>query len=150
MTTEITRCLSECTQVIHQLFFCLDESRYDTLAGLFDAAGVWHRQGEVLAGTEQILHAMRQRSTTQRIRHVISNCFIESGSRDCANLVAYMTAYRFDDGTMRTGPVAISSPFRISLVRASLRRTDDAWKIAELNLVPEFEFISQQAGGAGQ
>jgi hypothetical protein len=145
MTTDLARCLPECTQLTHQLFFCLDESKYDQLVSLFDENGVWHRQGEVLTGRQQILHAMAKRPSTQRIRHAITNCFIESQSQGLVNLVAYMTAYRFDDGTVRTGPVEISRPFRISVVRAELRQTKGEWKIAEMSLTPEFEFVPEAA-----
>jgi hypothetical protein len=143
MTPDVAACLPECTQAIHQLFYCLDESRYDALVSLFESDGVWHRQGEVLKGREHILRAMAKRPATQRIRHIITNCFIESRADGAANLVAYMTAYRFDDGTVRTAPVAISRPFRISVVRAAMRRTEGAWKIAEMDLTPEFEFVPE-------
>ena len=75
-----------------------------------------------------------------RIRHVISNGFIESQTAGLVHVVAYMTAYRFDDGTPRSGPVEISRPFRMSIVRASLQQTDNTWKIASMAFSTEFEF----------
>lgn len=145
ITTKLAQNLPECTQLTHQLFFCLDEAKYEQLVSLFEDKGVWHRQGEVLAGHAQILEAMAKRPLTQRIRHVVTNCFIESQSHGAANLVAYMTAYRFDDGTIRTGPAEISRPLRMALVRASMRQSGDTWKIVELSLTPEFEFVSEAA-----
>jgi hypothetical protein len=148
MPTDVDQCLPGCTQLTHRLFYCLDESKYEQLVSLFEEGGVWHRQGEVLKGREQILRAMAKRPSTQRIRHVITNCFIESASQGLVNLVAYMVAYRFDDGTMHTGPVKISRPFRISVVRAALRQTEGTWKVADINLTPEFEFMPDVASPA--
>jgi hypothetical protein len=56
-----------------------------------------------------------------------------------------MTAYRFDDGSHTTGSVTISRPFRLSVVHAKLEVTDGGWRVAELDLVPEFEFAADSA-----
>lgn len=150
MTTDAAQCLPACTQLTHQLFYCLDEADYGRLVALFEEDGVWHRQGEALKGHEQILKAMAKRPPTQRIRHVITNAFIESQAQGVVHLVAYMTAYRFDDGSRRSGPVEISRPLRISVVRAAMRQTRGEWKIAEMSLTPEFEFVPDAAQGARQ
>jgi hypothetical protein len=147
MTTEAYKLLPACAQVTHQLFYFLDEARYDDLLALFEPDGKWHRQGEILAGHAQIMRAMAKRSPTQRIRHVVTNCQIESQSADVVGLTAYMMAYRFDDGERHLGPVEITRPFRLSVVRAALRQNGDAWKIAELTLTPEFEFVGAAAAG---
>lgn len=141
MTVE-TIALPECTQVTHQMFNFLDESKYEQLVALFAPNGTLYRQGELLVGHDQILLAMSKRSPTQRTRHVISNAFIESQSQDVTRLVAYMTVYRFDDGVLHKGPVEISRPFRMSVVRASMRQTGGVWKIVEMTFTTEFEFVS--------
>lgn len=141
MTTDSLNDLPGCTQLIHQLFYFLDESKNDELIALFEPDGKWHRQGKILEGRTQMMQAMLQRSLTQRIRHVITNSFIASASQTAVQLVAYMTAYRFDDGAYHTGPVEISQPLRLSILNATLRPTDGVWKIAELTLTPEFEFV---------
>lgn len=140
MTIDASLVLSGCMQTTHEMFYCLDESRYAQLVELFMPTGTLHRQGELLTGHGQIMQAMVKRSSTQRIRHVISNGFIESQTAGLVHVVAYMTAYRFDDGTPRSGPVEISRPFRMSIVRASLQQTDSTWKIASMAFSTEFEF----------
>jgi hypothetical protein len=145
MTLKSGMLLPQCTQLINQLFYFLDQSDYEPLVALFDPKGVLHRQGEILRGSEQIMQAMKKRPATQRIRHVISNGFIESQSEEVVNFLAYMVAYRFDDGSVRTGPVEISRPLRMSLVRAVLRQHDGVWKIAEMSFTPEFEFVNESA-----
>ncbi len=142
MTVDAGMALSGCMQVTHQMFYFLDESNYERLAALFTPDGTLHRQGELLIGRDQIMQAMSKRSTTQRIRHVISNAFIESQSLNLTHVVAYMTAYRFDDGALHSGPVEISRPFRMSIVRAAMRQTENAWQITEMTFTPEFEFAS--------
>ena len=142
MTLDLSLELSGCMQTTYQMFYCLDESRYDHLVALFLPAGTLYRQGELLTGRDQIMQAMTKRSTTQRIRHVISNLFIESQSLGLTHVVAYMTAYRFDDGTLHEGMVAISRPFRMSIVRALMTPIDNIWKIAAMTFTPEFEFAN--------
>ncbi len=137
--------LSASTQLIHQLFYFLDEADYPKLAALFTPQGTWKRQGELLTGHAQILNALSKRPTTQRIRHVISNTFLSGSEPASATLTAYMTAYRFDDGSHTTGAVNISRPFRLSVVHAKLEVTDGNWRVAELDLVPEFEFGAEIA-----
>lgn len=142
MTLDLSLALVGCMQTTHKMFYCLDESRYDHLVALFLPAGTLYRQGELLTGRDQIMQAMVKRSTTQRIRHVISNLFIESQSLGLTHVVAYMTAYRFDDGTQHEGSVAISRPLRLSIVRAAMTQIDNSWKIAEMTFTPKFEFVS--------
>ena len=142
MTVDAATALPACLQVTHQLFYFLDESRYEDLVALFTPAGTLHRQGELLVGPEAIMRAMLKRSTTQRIRHVISNAFIESQSPGQVHLVAYMVAYRFDDGALHAGPVDISRPLRLSVVRTTLRQTDGGWKIEAMTFTAQFEFVS--------
>ncbi len=142
MTAEVDLALSGCTQVMHEMFHALDTANYERLVKTFEPDGTLLRQGELLQGRNQIMNAMQKRSTTQRIRHVISNTFIDSQAAGLMHLVAYMTAYRFDDGTLHTGPVAISRPFRMSIVHASMRPQDDSWQIAAMTFTPEFDFAS--------
>jgi hypothetical protein len=137
--------LSASTQLIHQLFYFLDQADYPKLAALFTPQGTWTRQGELLSGHAQILNALSKRPTTQRIRHVISNTFLSATEPTSATLTAYMTAYRFDNGTHTTGAVTISRPFRLSVVHAKLEAADGSWRVAELDLVPEFEFAANIA-----
>ena len=140
MTVDVSLALSGCMQTTHEMFYCLDESRYEQLLELFLPNGTLFRQGELLAGHDQIKQAMVKRSGTQRIRHVISNGFIESQASGLTHVVAYMTAYRFDDGTLRSGPIEISRPFRMSIVRAAFQPSGNTWKIASMAFSTEFEF----------
>jgi hypothetical protein len=142
MTSDTGMLLTGGTQLINQLFYFLDQSNYEELVALFEPDGIWHRQGEVLSGSAQIMQAMKKRPATQRIRHVVTNGFIDSQSEGLVHFVAYMMAYRFDDGSVRTGPVEISRPLRMSVIRAALRQTQGAWKVAEMSLTSEFEFVS--------
>ena len=141
MTETMGTVLSGCMQVVHEMFYALDVSDYARLVSLFEPDGSLLRQGEFLKGRPQIMQAMNKRSATQRTRHVISNGFIESCDSGCTRLVAYMTAYRFDDGTARTGPVAINRPFRMSIVHAAMRLKEDKWQIEAMTFTPEFDFV---------
>jgi hypothetical protein len=100
----------------------------------------WHRQGKVLRGPAAVLEALGERPATMRIRHVITNLFIADAAEDSANTIAYMTAYRHDDGTERPMPRTIAGPFRVLLVKTRFRRQQDGWLIAEQSATSEFEF----------
>ena len=129
----------ELLQVTHRFFYCLDEGRYGELLALMSPEAVWHRQGRILRGHPQIRAALEERSSTQRIRHVITNAFLDKADDERAELRAYMTAYRFDDGKPSSGPVVIDGPFRLSLVRTRFARCGGEWRIVEQSLAPEFE-----------
>jgi SnoaL-like domain len=145
VTFEATTLLPACMQVMHQLFYFLDQFRYQDLAGLFLPEGTLLRQGQLLVGRESIVEALSKRSATQRIRHVISNAFIESESPERVQLVAYMLAYHFDNGVLPTGPADISRPYRMSTVRAAMCQSGGAWSIAEMTFRTEFNFLSDTA-----
>ena len=145
MTADVGLALSGCSQVMHEMFHALDTANYERLVKTFVPDGTLLRQGELLQGRNQIMNAMQKRSTTQRIRHVISNTFIDSQALGLTHLVAYMTAYRFDDGTVHTEPVAISRPFRMSIVHAAMRPVNDSWQFVALTFTPEFDFASDAA-----
>jgi SnoaL-like domain len=129
-------------QITHRFFYFLDERRYEDLLALMREDAVWHRQGKVLKGRAAILAALEERSRTQRIRHVITNVFLDKEDEKTASLIAYMTAYRFDNGSVTTGSVTIDGPFRFLLVRTQFVREAGKWRIAEQAATPEFEFRS--------
>jgi hypothetical protein len=130
----------ELLQLTNRFYFYLDEFRYQDLAALMREDGVWHRQGKVLKGRAQVLAALEERPRTQRIRHVITNAFLDSESADAASLVAYLTAYKYDDGKPIKGAPTIDGPFRLLLVNKKFTRSAGKWMIAESAGTPEFEF----------
>ncbi len=130
----------ELVQIVHEFFYDLDEMRYDALLGLMREDARWHRQGKTLQGHPQILAALEERSRTQRIRHLVTNAFVETSDDSQAVMLAYLIAYRFDDGTLRKPPLPISGPFRLLLVRTRFSRDGEQWRIAEQRLDPQFEF----------
>jgi hypothetical protein len=131
---------SDLQQITHRFYYCLDEQRYDDLVALMRPDARWHRQGKVLDGHAAIRDALNERPRSQVIRHVITNTFVDGDSGNEATLNAYMTAYRFDDGTRRERPVTITGPFRMLLVRKRFVREAGGWLIAESIGTVEFEF----------
>jgi hypothetical protein len=127
-------------QITHRFYYYLDERRYEDLVALMREDCVWHRQGKVLKGRGMVMEAMHQRPASQIIRHVITNVFLEREGAGDADLVAYLTAYRYDDGSARKPPVTIEAPFRFLLVRKRFERVDGRWLIAQSAGTTEFEF----------
>jgi len=139
----VAELLGALTNRLHHFFYCLDERHYDELIAVFAADGVWYRQGERLQGHAAIGRALYARSTTQRIRHVVTNAFVADSDGDKATVKAYMTAYRHDDGKPSDGVPRIPGPFRLNLVSTVFRRVDGGWLIEEQRLTPEFEFAGR-------
>jgi hypothetical protein len=128
-------------QLTYRFFYCLDERRFADLLAMMKPDAVWHRQGKHLRGHDEILAELKSRSPTQRIRHVITNSFIDTADDRSATVKAYMVAYRFDDGTAPQPPVALDGPLRMVLLTTHfVREGDGKWLIAEQSAVPEFEF----------
>jgi len=140
MTPDTAASTIKLTQLLNRLFFSLDEFRYGQVLQCFEADATWERQGEVLRGTDAMRAALDRRPSTQRIRHVVSNVLVEQSGADAARLVAYMTAYRYDDGVRREGPVRLDGPLRLSVVSGQARRSEAGWRLAELAVRTEFDF----------
>jgi 4-diphosphocytidyl-2C-methyl-D-erythritol kinase len=110
------------------------------MVALFAPDGVWHRQGRALAGRAEILAALNARSTTQRVRHVVSNVQVDVLGADAAASLLYVTAYMHDTGERQANPPRIRSPYLVLVVPGTLVRTDAGWKIARMEMNREFEF----------
>ena len=130
-------------QITNRFYYYLDEFRYQDLAATMREDGVWHRQGKVLKGRAQVIAALEERPRTQRIRHVITNAFLSEESENAATLVAYLTAYKYDDGKPIKAAPTIDGPFRLLLVNKKFARSAGKWMIAESAGTPEFEFRGQ-------
>lgn len=133
-------------QTTHRFFWYLDEFRYDDLLSLMLPTASWHRQGKVLVGPSQIRAALDDRPRSQRIRHVVSNAFIDRfNGEDEAHFICYMIGYRADEGVPRPAPQTIDGPLRLLLVRTRFQRVQGQWLIAEQIATPEFDFRSPAA-----
>jgi hypothetical protein len=135
-----------CTQLTHRLFYHLDEQHYEDLVEMMEPTAVWLRQGRYQRGREENMAAMEARSRTQRIRHVMSNGFVDRVvGDDVVHYIAYMVGYKFDDGVERPPPATIAGPLRFLLFNAVFaRQSDGRWLVREMSAVPEFEFAPSQ------
>jgi len=138
----------QCAQVLNRFFYYLDEFRYEDLVGLMLEDGTWFRQGQSLRGRGQILGTLNERSRTQRIRHIITNTVVDVAEPGKAVGTAYLTVYKFDDGSELTRPPTIDAPFRISLVQVKFTKVSDKWLIAEQHIAPQFELSSREPSSA--
>jgi len=134
-------------QLTYRFFYYLDERRFADLLRMMKPDAIWNRQGKHLRGHDEILAELESRSPTQRIRHVITNSFIDAADDRSATVRAYMVAYRFDDGAIPKPPITMDGPLRMVLLTTRfVRERDGEWLIAEQSAVPEFEFSTSQIG----
>jgi hypothetical protein len=133
----------DCAQVLTRFFNALDAFRYDEMASTFAPDGVWHRQGKALKGHAAILSALNERSTTQTVRHVVTNIAVTPLGADRARFQLYLTVYARDIGVMPNAtPPIIASPFLLLTVPGSFVLFDGAWLIAEMTMNRTFVFSS--------
>jgi len=143
MTREAERAIEwDCAQVLTRFFNYFDQWRYQDMADLFAADGVWHRQGQALAGRAAILAALAERSTTQRVRHVVTNLQIDVLAADTAASLLYVTAYRHDSGAKQVDAPRIRAPYLLLVVPGRLRKAEAGWRIMRLEMNREFEFAA--------
>lgn len=127
-------------QTLLAMFDDLDQSDYPGLLSLMTPDAVWHRRGQRLQGHAQIEAALRERSTTQRVRHLATNLLQRAGSADEVHISCYLTALKHDDGGLHEGPVPVQGFFSMARVTTRLVRVQGAWRIAEQAIVTEFQF----------
>ncbi len=129
-------CVGDLTQSLHAFISHLDERRYDDLAAMFAPEGRWLRQGRWLEGRDAILEALAARPAGMRVRHVMSNAWVQPADGGLMHQEAYMTAFRQLEGE----PTA--SLYRINRVTSLWRRRGEGWELLEQQLIPDLEFPS--------
>ncbi len=121
----------DCSRVVIQFYNNLDAKQYDDLVDLFEADGVWKRQGKELEGQAAIMTAMQARGEFLVIRHVVTNIQIIVEDENNASSAEYVTIYRFDSEEKLDGPAPLDGPGVIFLYQDKLVRTDSGWKIKD-------------------
>ena len=130
----------DCAQLLIRFFNEFDAWRYQDMVKLFAPDGVWHRQGKALKGADAILSALAERSSTQTVRHVVTNIQVTALDRETAVSLLYVTAYQHDTGEKGTATPVIRSPSLLLAVPGELVRTEDGWRISSLTMTRVFEF----------
>lgn len=121
-------------QLIFRLFYCLDTRDYPGVVSSFREDAVWVRLGKRLAGRAQMMQALKERSPTMVIHHIITNLHFESEATDHCKAVCYLTAYRHDAGKPFAGPTPLKGPSQVGVCRAEARHCGDGtWLLSYLN-----------------
>jgi hypothetical protein len=124
--------LTPCHNQVMALYRDLDENKYESLALRFAPDGVWHRQGKTLQGRDAILSALRGRSTTQRIHHLMVNLLADRVEADRCSMRSYMLVVRHDDGSPIEGAAPLSGIENIRTMHIDLARFDDEWLVTQM------------------
>ena len=129
-----------CQQLLVAFFHFLDTRQYGEVARLFLEEGTWQRGETRLHGRGEIAADLRKRSTTRVSRHVLSNFLVLQEGEEEVEVIATLTTYAFDNGTMVRLPQAIPAPMGIYSARAWLARTPAGIGLRRLELAAEFTF----------
>lgn len=130
----------DCSRLILAFYDRFDNWDYEAMAAMFAEEGAWLRAGKRLVGRQAIVDEMAVRSTTQTIRHMVTNLIVDVEDRQRARASCYLTAWRYDDGRPRSGPPTIRSPALLAVVTATLERRGECWRIVHKETRREFLF----------
>ncbi|ARP79376.1 hypothetical protein CAL12_00095 [Bordetella genomosp. 8] len=131
--------ISLCRNQVMGFFRDLDDKSYDSLVGRMTPDGIWHRQGKVLNGREDVMRAMSARSPTMRIHHLISNLYADRADERRCVMRGYMLVVRHEAGRPLQGPAPLDGIENIRTTHIELVRVDGAWLIAVMrNDEPSF------------
>jgi hypothetical protein len=121
-----------CRNQVMGFFRDLDENDYDSLVGRMAPDAVWHRQGKVLNGRQDVLQALSARSKTMRIHHLISNLFADRADGQRCVMRGYMLVVRHDAGRPLEGPAPLAGIENIRTTHVELARVDGEWLITHM------------------
>lgn len=128
MTSNLTACGNQ----VFRYFRYLDERDYDALTSLLTHDAVWHRQGRILTGRAQVHEALRLRSGTMRIAHIITNLMADTLHESECAMRAYMLVVRHEPGHELVGPAPLQGIESIRTMHIKLKRDGDEWLISEM------------------
>ena len=120
----------QCQKAVMEFFRCLDTNDYPGLLARMHPEGIWSRQGKDLQGEKQVMEAMKERSPTLRIHHLLMNVRVDCApDQRSASLFGYLVVFRHDDGAPIKGAAPLKGVSTISTCTAELRPSGDAWTI---------------------
>ena len=125
--------MKQCENQVMLFFRYLDECKYDALVALLAPDARWHRQGKVLEGPAQVHAALKQRSPTMKIAHVITNLASDEYDAQRCSIQAYMLVVRHEPGRQVAGPVPLNGIESIRRLQIGMVQHAGHWMIARLN-----------------
>lgn len=117
----------DCTQLLVKFYNLLDQKRYQEMAALFTADGVWVRLGKELVGPSGILDAMNEREDWLTA-HLVSNIEINVIDDNRAETMQYVVQYRAENYDPASGPAPVVPPMGVLRHRDRVVRDDGVWK----------------------
>lgn len=130
----------ELQQLVFRYFYCLDELDYEGMLRLLSPDIHWSRLGIESRGIDEVRASLQGRSTTRRIRHVLTNNVMLERQGDRARGICYITSYMFENHQPVTEPPRIRSPFLMNVLHCGFTRRPEGWRISELKLDIQFRF----------
>jgi len=128
-----------CERLIVGFWRCLDLNDYDGMLKRLHPEASWLRLGKLLRRRDEVLQALKARSRTLYIHHIVTNvqCDIAPDLQQ-AKFFCYLTVYRHNDGNVYEWPVPLAGPWTINVCTADLRLGADGWLISYLSNTPSF------------
>mgnify|MGYP000658954263 CR=1 FL=1 len=127
-----------CQQVLQRLFHSIDVRDYETVVAQFTADATWIRQGQTLTSHAAMLAALRARSATIQVLHILTSVWVEAEGADRAKARGYLTVYRRDSGKLAVLPLAMEMPDLILVTDAQFRHEGDKWLLTRLTNSPSY------------
>lgn len=115
----------QCAQAISQFYQGLDLNDIDVLLNCVEPDTVWHRQGKMLTGVEEIRQALEARNAERVTFHQVSNLAVQHVG-DVAAVATYFLAVH--DNLASSGGIQLKTVLRITDRYAKKNRR---WRLAE-------------------
>ena len=117
-----------CGQAIARFYARLDGLEPGSVGALFEADGVWHRQGAVLQGPEAVDAALRQRPAGRTSLHLVSNLQWEAEGPALLRARYLLPVFRHDAAP---GPAGKADPGPAPMAGSLLgiTHTFDTWAL---------------------
>ena len=127
--SERSAIISECSELIAAYAYHVDRRQYAELTDLFTLDGVLERPHLTVAGKDNILAAMQQRTEGTATRHMNGTPHFEYVTSEKARAVTYMIMYIVEGSD--EGPNEVPGTAGMGEFHDEFQRTPDGWKIAK-------------------
>jgi hypothetical protein len=125
---EIAAAEYACAHALNRFYAGIDGGRFEQVAELMAADGIWYRQGEQLKGPSQALAALQVRHPHIVSAHLVCNTVVELTGPDTANVGAYVLVLRHSGKAGDPAVPPVPAPRAVLRCEDQLVRTPAGWR----------------------
>jgi hypothetical protein len=117
---------------ILRFFRHLDEQNYDSIPGLFEEDGIWHRRDFALHGPAQVRQSLAEIPPVMPTVHLVTNLQVDDATPGETRAVFYVTALRPVETVSAPPPWPMDAPLVVTRYSAHLVQREGRWRFKTL------------------